>query len=372
MSALFEPFRLRSLTFRNRVWMGPMCQYSAAAEGPLRGVPTDWHRQHLAARATGGVGLVIAEATAVNPEGRISPYDLGLWNDDQVAGFRPITEFIASQGAVAGIQLAHAGRKASTAQPWAGGGPLSDDQGGWTPVAPSPIPFGSFAPTSERSGHPVPHELGEDEIADVVEDFRSAAERALAAGFQVVEVHGAHGYLIHQFLSPYSNHRGDRYGGSFENRARLALEVTDAVRTVWPDELPVIFRVSATDWLAEAGDHHPAWTADDTVELAAELGRHGVDLVDVSTGGNVADVAIPAEPGYQVPFARRIRAEAGMPTGAVGLITEPVQAEKIISAGDADVVLLARELLRDPYWALHAARDLSAEITVPDQYARAF
>lgn len=363
MSVLFEPYRLRSVTFRNRVWMAPMCQYSAAADGPEAGVPTDWHFTHQAARASGGAGLVITEATAVDPDGRISPYDLGLWNDRQSEAFSRITAFLRSQGAVAGIQLAHAGRKASTDRPWNGGGPLSPDQGGWQPVAPSAIPF--------AEGHPVPHELSSDEIAAIVEDFRAAARRALAAGFSVVEVHGAHGYLIQQFLSPHSNRRTDRYGGSFDNRIRLALEVTDAVRSVWPEELPVLFRVSATDWLAETGDSRPGWTIEDSVALAVRLKGHGVDLIDTSTGGNVADVRIPTEPGYQVPFAARIRAQASIPTGAVGLITEPVQAEKVVADGDADVVLLARELLRDPYWPLHAARELGADIEPPIQYHRA-
>jgi 2,4-dienoyl-CoA reductase-like NADH-dependent reductase (Old Yellow Enzyme family) len=363
MSLLFEPYRLRSLSFRNRIWMAPMCQYSAAADGPDAGVPTDWHFTHQAARATGGAGLIITEATAVDPEGRISPYDLGLWNDRQADAFGRITGFLVSQGAVPGIQLAHAGRKASTDRPWKGGGPVAPADGGWLPVAPSPVPF------DER--HPVPHELTETEIAGIVDDFRAAAARALAAGFTVVEVYGAHGYLIHQFLSPYSNHRTDGYGGSFANRIRLALEVTDAVRSVWPDDLPVLFRVSATDWLAETGDVRPGWTIEDSIALAVELKAHGVDLIDASTGGNVAGVAIPAEPGYQVPYSRRIAAGAGIATGAVGLITEPVQAEKVVADGDADVVLLARELLRDPYWPLHAARELGAEVEVPAQYRRA-
>lgn len=364
MSVLFEPYRLRSLTFRNRVWVAPMCQYSAEASGPETGVPTDWHLVHLGSRAIGGAGLVITEATAVSPEARISPQDLGIWNDRQLEVFSRITAFVSSQGAVPGIQLAHAGRKASTAQPWRGGGPVGADQHGWQPVGPSPIPF--------AEGHHVPHELSQDEIADVVDDFRSAARRALAAGFKVAEIHGAHGYLLHQFMSPHSNHRTDAYGGSFDNRTRLALEVTDAVRSVWPAELPVLFRVSATDWLSETGDPRSGWSADDTVALARRLREHGVDLIDTSTGGNVADVRIPVEPGYQVQFARRIREEAGIASGAVGLITEPVQAEKIVADGDADVVLLARELLRDPYWPLHAARELGTELAVPDQYARAF
>lgn len=364
MSELFEPYRLRSVTFPNRIWVAPMCQYSAEPTGPEAGVPNDWHFAHLASRAVGGAGLVFTEATAVSPEGRISPQDLGIWNDHQLEAFTRITAFVASRGAVPGIQLAHAGRKASTAPPWKGGRAVAPEDGGWLPVGPSPIPF--------AGGFDTPHQLSADEIADVVEDFRSAARRALAAGFKVAEVHGAHGYLIHQFLSPHSNHRVDSYGGSFDNRIRLALEVTDAVRSVWPEELPVLFRVSATDWLAETGDQRPGWSGDDTVELARRLKAHGVDLIDTSTGGNVVDASIPVGPGYQVPFARRIREEAGIASGAVGLITEPVQAEKIIADGDADVVLLARELLRDPYWPLHAARELGVDVPVPDQYARAF
>ncbi|SDT33103.1 NADH:flavin oxidoreductase/NADH oxidase [Microlunatus soli] len=362
MSLLFEPYQLRSVTFPNRIWVAPMCQYSAASEGTATGVPNDWHFAHLAARATGGAGLVMTEATAVSAVGRISPQDLGIWNDQQADAFTRITSFIGSQGAVPAIQLAHAGRKASTAQPWNGGGPVGPDDGGWQPVGPSPVPF--------SDGFPTPHELTVDEIAEMVAQFRTAAARALAAGFRVAEVHGAHGYLVHQFLSPVSNRRTDDYGGSFDNRIRLALEITDAVRSVWPEELPVLFRVSATDWLADGAG--PAWTADETVELARRLKQHGVDLIDTSSGGNVAGVSIPLEPGYQVPFASRIRDEAGIPAGAVGLITEPVQAEKIIADGEADVILLARELLRDPYWPLHAARELGGEIRVPEQYARAF
>lgn len=364
MSLLFEPYRLRSLTFRNRVWVAPMCQYSAESTGPETGVPTDWHLVHLGSRAVGGAGLVLTEATAVDAVGRISPQDLGIWNDRQAAAFARIAAFVSSRGAVPGIQLAHAGRKASTAPPWTGGPPVPPEDGGWQPVGPSPIAF--------ADGHPTPHALSTDEIAEVVEDFRSAAERALAAGFRVVEIHGAHGYLIHQFLSSHSNHRTDSYGGSFDNRIRLALEITAAVRSVWPQELPVMFRLSATDWLAETGDQRPGWSADDAVELARRLKDGGVDLIDTSSGGNVADVRIPAGAGYQVPYARRIREQAGIATGAVGLITEPVQAEKIVTGGDADVVLLARELLRDPYWPLHAARELGVDLSVPDQYARAF
>ncbi|MFI7342873.1 NADH:flavin oxidoreductase/NADH oxidase [Streptomyces sp. NPDC050085] len=358
MSALFEPYTLRSLTLPNRVWMPPMCQYSAAPEGPLTGVPTDWHFQHYGARAAGGTGLIIVEATGISPEGRISPYDLGIWNDTQVEAFRRITAFLRTQGTVAGIQLGHAGRKASTDRPWKGGAPVGPEAHGWQAVAPSPVPF------DEK--HPVPTELTVDGIKEIVQQFADAARRALDAGFQVAEIHGAHGYLVGQFLSPHSNKRTDAYGGSYENRTRFALEVTDAVRAVWPDELPLFFRISATDWL-EDGE---GWSADDTVRFATELQAHGVDLIDVSTGGNASGVRIPVGPGYQVPFAARIRAEAGVPVAAVGLITEPQQAEKIVADGEADAVLLGRELLRDPSFARHAARELGGDVHVPDQYHR--
>jgi 2,4-dienoyl-CoA reductase-like NADH-dependent reductase (Old Yellow Enzyme family) len=362
VSALFEPYTLRSLTIPNRVWMAPMCQYSAATDGPDIGAPNDWHFAHLAARAVGGTGLVITEATAVSPEGRISPADLGLWNDRQQEAFGRITRFLKEHGSVPGIQLAHSGRKASTDAPWRGGAPIPPQRGGWQPYAPSAVRF--------ADDHPAPTELTSAQITGIVEQFAAAARRALKAGFEVAEVHGAHGYLIHEFLSPYSNRRTDAYGGSFENRIRFALEVVDAVRAVWPDELPVFFRVSATDWLAENGQGE-GWTAEETVRLAKELQAHGVDLLDVSTGGNVAKVHIPAAPGFQVPFATRVRQQTGLPVAAVGLITEPEQAERIVSDGQADAVLLGRELLRNPYWARHAARTLGAKPRIPSQYARA-
>ncbi|MER6618070.1 NADH:flavin oxidoreductase/NADH oxidase [Streptomyces xantholiticus] len=357
MSALFEPCTLRSLTIPNRVWMAPMCQYSAEVFGPDAGVPGDWHFAHYAARAAGGTGLILVEATAVSPEGRISPADLGIWNDTQAEGFRRITAFLESQGTVPGIQLAHAGRKASTDRPWNGGAPLGPEDHGWQPLGPSPIPF------DER--YPVPDELTGEQMTEIVGQFADAAHRALDAGFRVAEIHGAHGYLIGEFLSPHSNHRTDEYGGSFENRVRFALEVVDAVRAVWPDELPLFFRISATDWLEEGG-----WTPDDTVRFAPLLKAHGVDLLDVSTGGNAAGVRIPAGPGYQVPFAARVKAGADLPVAAVGLITEPEQAEKILANGEADAVLLGRELLRDPSWARRAARALGDEVRVPPQYHR--
>ncbi|MFK4156023.1 NADH:flavin oxidoreductase/NADH oxidase [Streptomyces fungicidicus] len=357
MSTLFEPCTLRGVTVPNRVWMPPMCQYSAAPEGPATGAPGDWHFAHYAARAAGGTGLIVVEATAVSPEGRISPYDLGIWNDTQVEAFRRITRFLTSQGTVPAIQLAHAGRKASTDRTWKGGAPVGPDGHGWQPVAPSPLAF------DER--HPVPDELTVEQIHDIVEQFRAAARRALAAGFEVAEIHGAHGYLINEFLSPYSNHRTDAYGGSYENRTRFAMEVVDAVREEWPDDKPLFFRVSATDWLEEAG-----WTPDDTVRFASELHAHGIDLLDVSTGGNAPGVRIPTGPGYQVPFAARVRNETPMPVAAVGLITDAGQAAKILANGEADAVFLGRELLRNPSWALHAARELGGEVHIPDQYHR--
>jgi len=357
MSALFQPFTLRDVTLSNRVWMAPMCQYSAAAEGPDTGAPNDWHFAHYAARAAGGTGLIVIEATGVSPEGRISPYDLGIWNDTQVAAFRRITRFLVSQGTVPGIQLAHGGRKASTDRPWKGGAPLGPEAQGWQPLAPSAVPF------DER--HPVPDELTVDQIGEIVGRFADAARRALAAGFEVAEIHGAHGYLINEFLSPHSNHRTDAYGGSYENRTRFALEVVDAVRAVWPADKPLFFRVSATDWLEEGG-----WSADDTVRFAADLERHGIDLLDVSTGGNASGVTIPVRPGYQVPFAARVKSGTSLPVAAVGLITDAEQAEKVLANGEADAVLLGRELLRNPSWARHAARELGGDVHVPEQYHR--
>lgn len=355
-SALFEPYALRSLTIPNRIWMAPMCQYSAEVFGPNAGVANDWHFAHYAARAAGGTGLILVEATAVAPEGRISPADLGIWNDTQVEAFRRITRFLEERGTVPGIQIAHAGRKASTDRPWRGGAPIAPGtEEGWQPAGPSPVAF------SDR--HTVPTELTVDQIQRVVEQFADAARRAREAGFKVVEIHGAHGYLIGEFLSPHSNKRTDAYGGSFENRTRFALEVADAVRAVWPEELPLFFRISATDWLEEGG-----WTVDDTVRFAGLLKEHGVDLLDVSSGGNVSGIRIPTGPGYQAPFAARVKKETALPVAAVGLITEPAQAEKILANGEADAILLGRELLRDPSWALRAARELGGKVHVPDQY----
>lgn len=354
--ALFEPYTLRSVTIPNRVWMAPMCQYSAEVFGPNAGVAHDWHFAHYASRATGGTGLILVEATAVAPEGRISPADLGLWNDAQIPALRRITEFLKEHGTVPGIQIGHAGRKAATKQPWRGRGPVGEGEHGWQPVAPSPVAF--------ADDHQVPAELSTDEIQEIVGRFADAARRALDAGFEVLELHGAHGYLIFEFLSPHSNHRTDVYGGSFENRTRFALEVVDAVRAVWPEELPLFFRISATDWLGENG-----WTIDDTVRFAALLRAHGVDLLDVSSGGNGGPAVIPTAPGYQVPFATRVKEETGLPVAAVGLITEPEQAAKIVANGEADAVLLGRELLRDASWARRAARELGGEVAAPDQYA---
>jgi 2,4-dienoyl-CoA reductase-like NADH-dependent reductase (Old Yellow Enzyme family) len=355
MSLLFQPLTLRQLTLPNRIVVSPMCQYSAAVDG----LANDWHLVHLGSRAVGGAGLVIFEATAVRPEGRISARDLGLWNDEQIEPLRRITAFIESQGSVAGIQLAHAGRKAGTWWPWSGQhGSVPVAEGGWTPVGPSAIAF--------DPKHVAPTALDEAGIADVIQAFVQGAERALAAGFKVVEVHAAHGYLLHQFLSPLSNRRQDQYGGSFENRIRLLLEVTQAVRQVWPEELPVFVRLSATDWVEDG------WNPDETVELACRLKTLGVDLIDVSSGGTSANAEIPIGPGYQTQFAERVRREAGIATGAVGMITEAAQAEHVLRTGQADLILLARELLRDPYWPLHAAdylRDKS--VPWPGQYVRA-
>ncbi|MFG3342201.1 NADH:flavin oxidoreductase/NADH oxidase [Glycomyces sp. NPDC048151] len=357
-SNLFTPITLRGTTIPNRIWMAPMCQYSADDTGPATGAPNDWHLQHYGSRAAGGPGLILVEATAIAPEGRISPMDLGIWNDTQVEAHRRITAFMRGQGVVPGIQIAHAGRKAATDGLGRSRGTLSADDGGWDVVGPSPIAF--------DGDHAVPHELTVAEIQGVVTAFAEAAKRALAAGYEVVEVHGAHGYLVHEFLSPVANHRDDAYGGDFERRARLPLEIADAVRAAVGEQVPVLFRLSATDWIEPEG-----WTADQTVRLAALLREHGVDLVDVSTGGNLPDAVIPSGPGYQVPFAERIRRETGMPTAAVGIITEVQQAEKIIADGGADAVLLGRELLRNPYWPRQAAHELGEEHPLPRQYRRA-
>ncbi len=350
---LFSPLTIRDVTFRNRICVSPMCQYSSQD-----GFADDWHLVHLGSRAVGGAGAVIMEATAVDPRGRISPQDQGIWKDAHVEFLARIASFVKEQGAVAGIQLAHAGRKASTARPWEGGKHLPESAGGWLPVAPSPVAF--------HAEDPAPHELTKEEIRCLVEAFAAATRRALHAGFNLVEIHGAHGYLMHEFLSPLSNRRTDEYGGSFENRIRFALEVTEAVRAAWPEALPLWLRISATDW-AEGG-----WHLDESVELARRVHALGVDLIDCSSGGLTLQQRIELGPGYQVPFAARVRREAGIATGAVGMITEPEQAEKILDSGQADVILLAREFLRDPYFPLTAAKQLGGKVTPPVQYGRAW
>ncbi len=352
MPLLFEPLTLRGTTLRNRIVVSPMCEYSA-----VDGVPNDWHLVHLGSRAVGGAALVLTEAAAVSSEGRISPQDAGIWSDEQEKAWSRITAFVTSQGAAVGVQLAHAGRKASTYRPWdPRGGTVPAGDGGWQAVAPSALAFGRYA---------VPAELDHDGIDKVVADFVAATRRAERAGFDVVELHGAHGYLLHTFCSPLSNHRTDEYGGDFANRVRLPLRVVEAVRAVWPTDKPLLYRVSASDWV-EGG-----WTSQDTVELSVLLRERGVDLVDCSSGGLDPDQQITIGPGYQVPFAAAVRSGAGIPTGAVGMITSPEQAEAVLADGAADVVLLARELLRDPYWPLHAAAALGADGPWPQQYERA-
>jgi 2,4-dienoyl-CoA reductase-like NADH-dependent reductase (Old Yellow Enzyme family) len=353
MSALFASFPQRSLTLKNRIAVSPMCEYSA-----VDGVPNDWHFVHLGSRAVGGAAAVITEATAVSPEGRISPQDTGLWNGAQTEAWARITAFVAAQGAVPGIQLAHAGRKASTHTPWLGHGEVPPAEGGWQTVAPSAVRY--------SDDYPLPQALDADGIGKVVADFRAATLRALEAGFQLIELHAAHGYLLHQFLSPLSNRREDAWGGGFDGRTRALREVIAAVREVWPERLPLWLRISATDWV-EGG-----WDIEESVELARIVRGLGIDLVDTSSGGLSPLQKIPVEPGYQVPFAARIRREAGIATGAVGLITEPEQAERIVASGDADVVVMARELLRDPYFPRRAAKLLGGELQAPAQYLRAW
>jgi len=355
MRHLFEPLKLRGLTLKHRIAVSPMCMYSS-----LDGFANDWHLVHLGSRACGGAALVMTEATAVEPEGRISPDDLGLWKDEHIEFLKRITSFIKSQGAAPGIQLAHAGRKASTYSPHVrtAKGYIPVGQDGWKPVAPSAIPVDTAAT--------VPEELTVDGVQRIIHKFAEAAGRALTAGFEVIELHAAHGYLLDEFLSPLSNHRTDAYGGSLENRTRLVREVVTAVRRVWPEEKPLFLRISATDWKEPEG-----WTVDQSVELAKMVKGLGVDLIDCSSGGLVPDAKVPAAPGYQVPFAERIRKEAGIATGAVGFITTAAQADEIIRDGKADVVLLAREFLRDPYFPLHAAAELGQDIDWPKQYLRA-
>ncbi|HEY1164398.1 MAG TPA: NADPH dehydrogenase NamA [Chitinophaga sp.] len=352
MSQLFSPLAIKAVQFKNRITVSPMCQYSSTD-----GFATDWHLVHLGTRAIGGAGLIITEAAAVSPEGRISPQDLGIWKDEHIDKLSQITSFITAQHCVPGIQLAHAGRKASTNVPWKGRGKVEEAHGGWTPVAPSAIPF--------TETYPMPAALNGDGIRKVIADFTAAAQRALQAGFKVIELHAAHGYLVHQFLSPLSNHRTDEYGGSFDNRIRLLLEITDSVRTVWPDELPLFVRLSATDWVTGG------WNLEESVQLAHILKERGVDLLDVSSGGLSEHQHISVGPAYQLPFASRIRKETGILTGTVGMITNAIQAETILVNGDADMIFMAREILRNPYFPLEAADELKAKINWPVQYERA-
>lgn len=353
---LFSQLTIKSVTLRNRIGVSPMCQYSSED-----GMATDWHLVHLGARATGGAGLVIAEATAVSPEGRITPGDAGIWSDKHIEPIARINRFLKQQGAVPGIQLAHAGRKASAARPWEGGAHLPDNAGGWPTMAPSAVVFGG-------SLNKVPKEMSLADIQRVQNEFVAATKRSLSAGCEWLELHSAHGYLMHEFLSPISNQRKDNYGGSFENRIRFVLETTRAVRAVWPERLPFTLRLSCTDWVPNG------WDIEQSVELARRLKAEGMDLIDCSSGANVPDAKIPAGPGYQVPFAARIRRDAGILTAAVGIITDPAQADQIIRNNEADVALLAREFLRDPDWPLHAARALGHPDAVkpPVQYERAW
>lgn len=352
MAKLFEPLKIRSVEFRNRIVVSPMCEYSSTD-----GFANDWHLVHLGSRAVGGAGLVFTEATAVSPEGRISPADLGIWKDEHIDFLKRIVSFIHANGAVSGTQLAHAGRKASVDAPWRGNKVLTDEEGGWTPVAPSPVAF--------NETFRCPHELSQQEIKKVVNDFRDAALRALKSGFKVVEIHAAHGYLINEFFSPLSNLRNDEYGGSFENRIRIVVEIIEAVQTIWPKENPLFVRISSTEW-SDNG-----WNVDDSVRLAKVLKEKGVDLIDCSSGGNVYKAKIELRPMYQVPFAEKIKKESGIMTGAVGLITNVQECEGILESGKADMIFLARQLLRDPYFPLHAAKELGVDVKWPDQYLRA-
>ena len=352
MSHLFTPLTLRELSIKNRIFVSPMCQYSSK-----EGMPSDWHLVHLGSRAVGGAGLVMVEASAVTPQGRITPDDSGIWNGAQAQAFVPITRFIREQGAVPAIQLAHAGRKASTDLPWKGSGPLDARHRGWQTVAPSALSF--------DSGHPAPREATVQDLEIILGQFASAARRSIEAGFEAVEIHMAHGYLLHEFLSPLSNLRKDDFGGSLENRCRFPLRVAKAVREIWPEHLPVFVRISACDWV-EGG-----WDLEQTMKLVGELKKIGIDLIDCSSGGLVPEANPPFGPGFQTPFAEAIRQRLGIATGAVGFITEPAQAEQIVATGLADAVFLARGLLRDPYWPLHAARALGVDLPWPVQYERA-
>lgn len=349
---LFSTLCLRDITVRNRIFVSPMCQYSA-----VDGIPNDWHFVHLGSRAVGGAGLIMVEATGVSPEGRISPGDLGIWNDIQTKELQKVAAFIEVNGAIPAIQIAHAGRKASTAAPWKGGKPLKQEEGGWTPVAPSAVPF--------SANHATPKELAKTEIESLLKKFSDAAKRAMSAGFKVLELHMAHGYLMHEFLSPLTNHRNDEFGGIWENRTRFPLAVAKAVRAVWPSHLPVFTRISATDWV-EGG-----WDLEQSIRFCLALKEAGIDLIDCSTGGTVPDAKIPFAPGFQVPFSAAIRKEARIPTCTVGFITDPHQAEQILVCEQADAIALGREMLRNPYWPLHAAKKLGEDIPWPSQYERA-
>lgn len=351
-TGVFSPLKIKNIEFKNRIVVSPMCMYSSED-----GFANDWHLVHLGSRAVGGAGLIISEATAVSPEGRITPDDLGIWKDEHIQELSRITSFIKAHHSIAGIQLAHAGRKASHSSPWKGGEPVAEEDGGWFPVAPSAVPF--------AEGDITPKALDDEGIRKVINDFREASKRAKKAGFQVLEIHAAHGYLLHEFLSPLSNNRHDGYGGSFENRIRLLVEVTRAVKEEWPEDLPLFVRISATDW-AEGG-----WNENESVSLAKILREEGVDLIDCSSGGLVSYAKIPVRKGYQVEFAEKIRNESGIKTGAVGLITTPDEVEAIISNEQADLVLLAREFLRSPYFPLEAAKELGVDVEWPPQYQRA-
>lgn len=353
MPTLFDPLTIKNICFKNRIAVSPMCQYSA-----IDGFANDWHLVHLGSRAVGGAGLIIQEATAVSPEGRITPDCLGLWKDEHMAMLKRIVAFIESQGAVPGIQLAHAGRKASHSSPWKGGKPLTHEEGAWQTLSASAVAF--------KEGDPVPEAMTTDQLQQFIEDFKAATARALACGYQVLEVHAAHGYLLNNFLSPISNHRDDDYGGTFDNRIRLLLEVIENVQTIWPAEYPLFVRISATDWVEEDG-----WTINDSVALAHILRTKGVDLIDCSSGGNAANQQIPVAPMYQTPFAERIKKETGIMTGAVGLITSTEEADAIIKEEKADLVIMARQMLRDPYFPLHAAKTMGVDVPWPNQYLRA-
>lgn len=353
MSKLFSPLKIRNIELKNRITVSPMCQYSS-----IDGLPTDWHLVHLGSRAVGGAGLILTEATAVSPEGRISPDDAGIWNDEQMNAYKKITSFIKSQNAVAGIQLAHAGRKASTHSPWKGKGEVKTENGGWQTLAPSAISF--------AENFPIPKEMTEEDIKLAINQFSEAAKRSIDSGFEVIELHFAHGYLIHEFYSPISNKRGDNYGGTLENRCRFAIEIAKSVRQVIPDSTPLFARISSTDWI------QGGWDIEQSIQLAKWLKEVGVDLIDCSSGGNVPKAKIPTAPGYQIPFSERIKKETKILTGGVGLITTAEQGEEIIASEKADIVLLAREMLRDPYFALHAAKKMNFDLDdFPKQYLRA-